>query len=200
MERLLDLTRRIRARKEKRGGKGPEIIWQKVLFNYNDSPEELAEYQHTALDCGVDTLRICYTYTSEHTASDPDKLERIFPNIEILNNRDRSQIPEELLENAARHDCEPGDIFSVISRLYHWLDCGMSSREEYDEFSSLSLDDWKLYEPLSDLPEFSRFITMLSEHFDALSHCYEKRGNEKDAYRFSQVAYKVSKMAEAVVR
>jgi len=195
VNKLLELTRRIAEHKRKTGSKTPQIIWQKVLFDYNDSPEEVAAYQRLALECGVDRIRMCYTYTSGFSHSDPKDLEHIFPAIDILNNRDRLDVPADLLARAAAPDCSLADRFAVISRLYHWFDLGLQNREEYDDFATLALDDEKLYRGRMDDPDFARRMGLLAEQFAALAAIYGGRGKTAEVARYERYAQAVRKLA-----
>ena len=61
------------------------VIWQYILFNHNDSDEELIQWQKMALDAGVNRLRFVFTrcnnYSTRQTGED---IPRIFPDIDVL--------------------------------------------------------------------------------------------------------------------
>lgn len=56
IERVFDGVRRIRRLREKRGGDAPLLIWRYILFDWNDSPEEMNEARRLAPEVGFDHL------------------------------------------------------------------------------------------------------------------------------------------------
>ena len=65
----------------RRGPASPEIIWQYIMFDYNDSDADLLKYQRLAREHGVDRLRIVYTRCDNYSRRAPQDFPRDFPDI-----------------------------------------------------------------------------------------------------------------------
>ena len=72
LQKAIDFTRAIANEKEHLKTEKPSIIWQYILFNYNDSDEDLITYQKMAADNGVNQLRIVYTRCTNYSTRSPD--------------------------------------------------------------------------------------------------------------------------------
>lgn len=81
---VLDLTRRIAARKAASGAPGPRIIWQYILFSHNDGEAELRRIQEMALDCGVDELLFKSTFTHDLSHFPLENIPRVHPGMRTL--------------------------------------------------------------------------------------------------------------------
>lgn len=188
--RLLRLTEQIAAYKQRTGSKTPLIIWQKVLFNYNSSPEELAAYQKTAMECGVDKIRFVYTYSKDYTLSRPEELERIFPDIEVLDcfERDNSGVGH-ILENRkiAQEQGSMGHLVKAATDILHWLEFGLQNRDDYDSYGAKSLDDMSLY-AMREGEDFSEHLQLLQQTFADMAALYGKQGQETAAAIYARYA------------
>lgn len=195
VNRALDLTRRIAERKKETMSTKPELIWQKVLFDYNDSKEELDHYQQQAKENGVDKLRICYTYTSGYSLSSTQDISNIFPNIEIINNRDRCDIKEEEINRSLTHESSISLNISIIQRIYHWLELGIENRFDYNTYALLPISDIRLYSSRAGHEEFLRRITILFDQFKAISTKYSSSDKESSD-KFRQYATSIKQIMD----
>lgn len=198
-QRVLDLTRRIVERRERIGSKTPQVIWQKVLHDYNDSPEELRGYQKAALEMGVDSIRLVYTFTAGHTRTSPAELERIFPRIEILDCQERDDISPETLRKrraeAVLADSPAGHV-KVASDILHWFQMGMADRDAYDAFCRTPVADAALYAGRSGHPCLGEYARTLRETLSDLAELHAARGDAAAAeyYRRSMAGPQATKL------
>jgi len=90
LARVLDFTARVAADKARMRTDTPTIIWQYILFNYNDSDADLLRFQKMAREHGVDRLRIVYTRCNNYSRRTPEDFPRDFPDILFLPIKDDS--------------------------------------------------------------------------------------------------------------
>lgn len=81
LAKVLDFTARVAADKARAGADAPTLIWQYILFNYNDSDADLLRFQELAREHGVDRLRIVYTRCDNYSRRTPEDFPRDFPDI-----------------------------------------------------------------------------------------------------------------------
>ncbi|MFH1028996.1 MAG: radical SAM protein, partial [Pseudomonadota bacterium] len=74
LRRAMEFTRKVAEDKVRFGSEHPIIIWQYILFNYNDSDEDLIYWQNLALDHGVDRLRFVFTRCNKYSLRTPDQI------------------------------------------------------------------------------------------------------------------------------
>ncbi len=97
--RVFEFTRRIRQAREAAGASSPRLIWQYIMFDFNDSDEELLELQDAAARMGVDSLRIVYTRCSNYSTRTSEDFPRTFPDIDFFQIKDESLLgPQAALE------------------------------------------------------------------------------------------------------
>ena len=67
------------------GGKRQLLVWKYILFEFNDSDEELIAAQHAAQELGVDTLMFVFTHSlfksTRYTPDTYTELPRLYPNV-----------------------------------------------------------------------------------------------------------------------
>ena len=79
LSRVLEFTAQVAAARS--GPASPQIIWQYIMFDYNDSDADLLKYQRLAREHGVDRLRIVYTRCDNYSRRAPEDFPRDFPDI-----------------------------------------------------------------------------------------------------------------------
>jgi wyosine [tRNA(Phe)-imidazoG37] synthetase (radical SAM superfamily) len=99
LAKVLDFTAKVAADKARSGATGPLIIWQYILFDYNDSDADLLLYQKMAREHGVDRLRIVYTRCDNYSRRSPNDFPHDFPDIQFLPIKDDSLIDAEEARN-----------------------------------------------------------------------------------------------------
>lgn len=104
LEKVLDFSSRTAGAKAALRGNMPEIIWQYILFNHNDSDRELLAMQRMARESGVDKLRIVYTRCDNYSARTPEDFPRDFPDIDFFPIKEDSLATPAQAESALR-DC-----------------------------------------------------------------------------------------------
>ncbi len=81
LQKAISFTKAIAEQKLRMRLEKPTIIWQYIMFNYNDSDEDLITYQKMADENGVDQLRIVYTDCGNYSIRTPEDFPKIFSNI-----------------------------------------------------------------------------------------------------------------------
>jgi len=105
IERVFEFTRRIAEAREQAGVATPKLIWQYIMFNFNDSDEELLELQQRARQMGVDSLRIVYTRCNNYSSKSREAFPRDFDDIDFFQIKDESLLTvEEARERLASAD------------------------------------------------------------------------------------------------
>ena len=188
VDTVLRLTEAIAEYKARTNSSGPSIIWQKVLFNYNDSDEELIAYQELAERVGVDRIRLVFTFTEGQSERRPGETPVIFPNVEILDaaGRDNIQLAEmrRLREQALTDNSIP-KLISLANALLHWFQLGAEDREQYDTFANLPPYHEGLLKRRFGDPDFKEYCQSLADTFGALGCVYSKAGLNEEAVRYT---------------
>ncbi len=191
----LELTRKIADRKTRVRSKTPEIIWQYVLFNFNDSDEELINYQVKALEYGVDRLRVIHTWTKNFSTRKPDDFPRIFPNIEFIDCYERGYgIPLNVLQTELDNALQTNNIrhyISLIARIFHWLEWDTENRDEYDHFATLSLCDDEIFKRRNDGNMVEGYKSILKRCLLELSNAYRQNGFAGESQRYLKFAEEI---------
>ncbi|MEW5772125.1 MAG: radical SAM protein [Thermodesulfobacteriota bacterium] len=181
VEKIVNLTKEITACKKRLGSHTPLIIWQKVLQNYNDSKEELIQYQQAALDHGVDRIRFVYTFTRDYGVSRAEDLPRIFPDIDILDCKERDDMSPDILRKrraeALADDSLAGHI-RLASDILHWFQMGMPDRDAYDAFARADLGNPATYSCRRDDTFFAEYMMTLRLILSSIARLYDDRGEE----------------------
>ena len=179
VETLLRLTDQIAEYKARTGRNNPTIVWQKVLFSFNSTPEQVAEYQRAAQRHGVDRIRLFFTWTKDFAERSLDEYDLFFPDIEIHNPYQRGLATPEELDAArlrAREEGSPGGMIKVLSNYMHWAEHGTDDRFEYDAYARMGLCRPELY-ALRGEDEHSRaHFRIFNEALHDLAELYAGRG------------------------
>jgi len=93
-EKVLQFTKLISDYKAKIKTTSPLIIWQYILFNYNDSEKDLLLFQKMAKEYGVDQLRIVYTRCNNYSLrlKKPKDFPVNFSNIDFFSIKEYSNL------------------------------------------------------------------------------------------------------------
>jgi len=87
LEKVTSFTSSLAGAKKRLGKSNPKIIWQYVLFNYNDDVASLRRFQEMAIDLGVDQVLFKTTFTEYYSTIDLDAIPTIHPNLDLLDGR-----------------------------------------------------------------------------------------------------------------
>ncbi|MBI9079219.1 MAG: radical SAM protein [Pseudodesulfovibrio sp.] len=188
VETLLRLTDDIVAYKQKSGSKTPTVIWQKVLFDFNSSPEEIAHFQQVALDHGVDRLRLFFTGTKGFGTHSADDYDLFFPDIEIHNPFKRGFVSAEELDKARESAVLSGSIpglIKVLNDYMHWAEFGMEDRIDYDRFATLSLCSPELYALRQHEEDGPGRLSVYCVALKNLADLYDQKGHSVEAAQFN---------------
>ncbi|MCP4265283.1 MAG: radical SAM protein [Candidatus Brocadiaceae bacterium] len=189
LKRVLDLTKNIAAYRKRIGSHKPSIIWQYLLFDHNDSEEELIKFQQMATDYEVNQIRIVYTRTSHYSKRNPDDFPQIFPDIiihklksdNILSFSNISVIESEIesLESTGKFQDAVKANMKMIQKCYKRLVLGVTSFDEYLKFINVIS-----YIP-SDNPasltseEYRVFTRTVKEGYERFVRLYKAIGDNK---------------------
>lgn len=194
LQRAIDFTKAIAEAKERLKKEKPIIIWQYILFDYNDSDEDLIAYQRMAADNGVNQLRIVYTRCANYSARTPDDFPGIFPNIIFFPIGPESRlVPSELstiwsdIESISRYGHpEQGAIETIrfINRLYHRLALGVETYADLLAFTR-GLHHLAGTNHL-DLTEgtFNAYSKYVRKGFQVLAELYDEMGKHAQAQKY----------------
>ncbi len=197
VDRILKLTEQIARRKKELGVTNPEIIWQKVMFDFNDSQEELIEYQEKALALGVDKLRIFYTFTENLSKKTPAEFPAVFPNIEYHNPVDHALIDRDTVYRTLDDENTEnrlGELIWLVSRLLSWYNLGGTNRYEFNDYANMELSNPELYRKKIDHPHCNEYRGVISDCFDRISKIYKSRSQEEASDFFSEQGRLIQKL------
>ncbi|MGA2331265.1 MAG: radical SAM protein [Syntrophales bacterium] len=145
LQKAIAFTKAIANEKARLNKEKPSIIWQYILFNYNDSDEDLITYQKMAEENGVNQLRIVYTRCNNYSIRTPDDFPKVFPDIIFFPIGTESQLsPPELKQSwfdieaaTSNGKLEQAAIETIrlINRLYHRLALGVETYNDLLAFS-----------------------------------------------------------------
>jgi len=183
VNRLLKLTRMIAERKIAAKVKTPEIIWQRLMFNFNDSDEELIEYQKLAMDYGVNTLWIIYSWTDNRTLRTIDSFPKKFPNIKFIDYAEWANISMEVLNAELEKSTSENTIasyLSVIRLIMNWLKYGTVNRDRYDEFANLPISDKRIFDNIQNNPYVDDIKQAIKRSIYELSKLYKQRNEDAE--------------------
>jgi len=197
VDKLLGLTRRITERKKVVGVDNPEVIWQRIMFNFNDSEKELVEYQKLAMDCGVDTLWIIYTWTDNYTTQRPGDFPDIFPSIWFIDYVGKDNITLETLNTKLERADQEKSIahhLDIVRLILNWAKFGMENRDQYDTYSNLKLSDKKLFFTRQTNPHVDEFRDAMKRSLGELSDLYGLRGETSESLEYRNLSQSISRM------
>lgn len=195
--KLLQLTEAIANEKSKKNVKHPEIVWQKVIFNFNTNPEELVQYQRKAIDCGVDTIRFVTAFTKEFPLFSLNALDSFFPNVELADGSVRNHIVTGKIDKQREKCLSDNDIaglIQIVIDIMGWFSFGVETRAEEDLFYSLCVTDSKLYTRRKDDKKYFPLMKMASVVFSNIAALYVKKGQFDQASLYENWASKVLEM------
>lgn len=196
LQKAIDFTRAIADEKERLKADKPKIIWQYILFNYNDSDEELITYQKMAADNGVNQLRIVYTRCSDYSTRTPDDFPQIFPDITFFPIGPESRLTTSELKNSwagieqlsksGNVDKAAIETIRFLNRLYHRLALGV---ETYSDLLAFTKGFHHLAGAnrldLSD-EEYRIFTTYICDGFSLLAELYEELGRSEQSLLYRE--------------
>jgi len=141
LDRVINFTKSIAKHKEKLHSNTPSIIWQYILFNYNDSDEDLLRFQKIAGDLGVNQIRIVHTRTSNYSSRNPEDFPKFFPDIIYSTTNQYSQMTIEegaatwekinnLKDNGELQKAKD-EAIQFLNRLYYRLTLGIESYQDH---------------------------------------------------------------------
>lgn len=201
LEKALAFTRKVAEAKQRLTSSSPAIIWQYILFNYNDSDAELETYQKMALDHGVDRLRIVYTRCDNYSTRTPADFPEIFPNIDHFPIGSDSVLDVSDAEAEYRRivSPDPGEsgtarvlgMIRLINRIYHRLALGVETYRELLSFTKGLSHVFRANQKTLDRETFDRFAGLVTGGFRFLSDVYEDHGKTDQARRYRQYADRI---------
>lgn len=186
VDTLLKLTRGIADRKAALGVKNPTIIWQIVLFDYNDSDEHLERYQRVAQEMGVDRIRLVFTYTEGFSSRRPSDVPMLFPDIEVLDSTQRDNLPLEDLERRLANLKDAPDLghaMSLASRIMKWFNLGVEDRDAYNAYANLPPYAPELLRLREGDPLLDKYVGGFVQTMETLVRVYETMPDCGDAAR-----------------
>jgi molybdenum cofactor biosynthesis enzyme MoaA len=187
LQKVIDLTEKISNARAKKKRAKPEIIWQKVMFNFNDSDEELLAYQQEAMTRGVDTIKFVYTWTKDFSNRRPEDLPRTFPNIEILDTLAKSKFTVAEMDYEMKRLLAQEDVPAIIrfiARILHWFELGTEDRDHYDSFASMEFSDERLYVLRKSDPLAHDYRMALKDSMVKLSEVYLNKGYTTESKKY----------------
>jgi wyosine [tRNA(Phe)-imidazoG37] synthetase (radical SAM superfamily) len=191
------LTEGIAGRKHKVSSSTPQVIWQKVMFNYNDSDEDLIAYQKAAARCGVDKILLVFTWTDNFSTRKPADVPNLFENIEVLDTLQRDNIPlPELRRSVAdlKDRRSLPEIVWLLSRILHWFELGTENRDHYDAFANLPVYEEKLLSLRKNDPHLAEYVSAMRWCLESLADCYYQKGESDEGERYRNWADKVTRL------
>jgi len=195
LKKAISFTRAIADDKKLLNSEGPTIIWQYILFNHNDSDEDLITYQKMAEDNGVDQLRIVYTRCTNYSTRSPDDFPKHFPNIIFFPIGRDSQMDIDEVEQrwsnivslSSGNELEDAGIEAIkfLNSIYHRLALGV---ETYTDLLSFTQGvhhlQGKNFLTLTSA-EFQEFTHYIQKTFSMLIDIYQEMGHpdQSESYR-----------------
>lgn len=193
--KVMKFTRSLADAKMRLGVSTPIIIWQYILFNFNDSDEDLITLQKMAQDNGVDRLKIVHTRCDNYSQRLPDDFPARFPDIEFfpisrysqitLNEANDAFCRIESLADEGKKERTARETVKLINRIYHRLALGVKT---YNNLLALTkgpkhLQDGNLFD--LDASEYSDYCRLIKKNFELLETLYGEMGfpDQADAYR-----------------
>lgn len=192
LARVLDFTSKIADRKSKTSSKTPLLIWQYIVFDYNDSDEDLLLYQKLARTHGVDRLRVVYTRCDHYSRRNPEDFPVDFKDVQFLPIKNDSLLSVEdaqkRLLGAEQLAREPGKASDAVfqamglaKHIFHRLTLGV---ERYVDLLAFT----ECIRPLvhgncADLKaeEFDAFRVVLGNTFRLLAFIHRASGDAEQA-------------------
>ena len=195
LSRVIKFTENVAKAKHLHGSEFPIIIWQYILFNYNDSDEDLVRLQKMALDYGVNRLRIVYTRCNNYSARSPEDFPKTFPDIDFLPVSQYSQIG--LLEvktiKKRIHSLIKDNMFrqamletiKLVNRIYHRFALGVRYYTQLLDFTRKSRHLNHCGQLDLSQEEFQEYLYHAKDSFQMLEKLNRDMGytEEAEAYR-----------------
>jgi len=145
LSNVFKFTEEIVKAKELQRSEYPIIIWQYILFNYNDSDKDLIRLQKMALSYGVNRLRIVYTRCNNYSERELNEFPKIFPDIDFYPISQYSQIGLtevrsivkniHLLIERKKFKQSMLDTMQLINRIYHRFALGLKDYTQLLDFA-----------------------------------------------------------------
>ena len=196
LKKVLDLTKNIAVYRKKINSRNPTIIWQYLLFDYNDSDEELLKFQQMAIDYEVNQIRIVYTRTSNYSKRNPDDFPRIFPDViihklktdNILTVSNLSTIEKDIktLESTGKLQDAAKANMKMIQKCYKRLVLGVTSYDKYLKFINV-ISYIPCENPASLTSEEYRIFTRtVKEGYERFVRLYKAIGDNKQMIAYQK--------------
>jgi len=192
LSKVLNFTKSVADAKQKNKSELPKLIWQYILFNYNDSDEKLIQFQNMALDYGIDQLRIIYTRCNNYSIRSPDDFPKVFKNIEFVPVSQYSQITlkevesireqNQLLINHRKYKEAAKGTIKLVNRLYHRLLLGVKNYNDILEVTKglKYIKHNNNYLEISQ-NEYQDSVDHIRKSFLMLENLYRKMGHSEQA-------------------
>lgn len=201
LSKAVDLTRRIHARKQELGVETPKIIWQYIIFEHNDTDEDIIAIQELAKECGVDEMWIKTTFSANYSRRSLDSIPRVFDNIipmdliamvETNNNElDTKQAELEKLAAEGRWEELVPKGVETAKGIFRNFILGIERKQFYNDFGVS--DDMALMEALADSQdlEFLPQIVRITPVFRLLAEAYRQTGRAEAARYYDKFSDKL---------
>lgn len=201
LDRVVDLTQRIAKRKAVFGARSPKIIWQFILFSFNDTDEQVEGIQRLAMDCGVDELLIKSTFTSGFSTRPLDRLPRIHPSVVTLDLRAMVDAnPSALEEHMTGMDkrIEDGEWeqalplgLEVAKSIFRHFILGIERKESYNMYGQKGDLEFMSHLARTNPDEFGAQLNMLPVVSRRIAECYAKQGRPEVGTYYANLAKRI---------
>lgn len=190
LEKVLRFTARVAG--QRGDGAKPRIVWQYIMFDYNDSDAELLRYQRMAQDHGVDRLRIVYTRCDHYSRRSPEDFPKQFEDIQFFPIKDDSllgladaQARLEALPIRDGRDDAPG-LMALARHIFHRLLLGVERYVDLLAFSRVVQPVGQGNQAALSDEEFQGFRRLLGSIFQRLVEHYDNQGDASQAQAYAR--------------
>jgi wyosine [tRNA(Phe)-imidazoG37] synthetase (radical SAM superfamily) len=202
LDRVIKFTKAIVEHKEKLRVMNPIIIWQYILFNYNDSDDELLRFQKMAKDIGVNQIRVVHTRASNYSKRNPEDFPKIFPDIIFSTTNQYSQMSVEesmslwekllFLSESGQLQEAKNEAIKFLKKLYYRVTLGITS---YNDF--LLFAQGLRYVGENNIHTVSKetfliFKSYILKTFELLVDLHKKLGYEEQAKKYKIYLYQIN--------
>jgi len=201
--KIFELTNNISEYKNKLGKKTPKIIWQYILFSYNDSIEDLVDLQKKAIELGVDEVLFKTTFTMDNYSKlDIKSIPIIHPNVKFLDIREMftskldeiNQMHEKLFFLKKNNQNKDAIIkaIEISSNIIKGFMIGLNSKTTYNLLANDDLTLLKFIKQykISEDNDLKSKVEILLSCFDILSKSYKKDFQSKASEYFDNILSK----------
>ena len=206
IDKVYDFTRKITQARDAKGLKSPKLIWQYIMFNFNDSDEELLELQDKATRMGVDSLRIVYTRCNNYSDKKSEDFPRTFEDIDFFQIKDESLLSVEAARDRFQEaeTLKAGGELEQAAAKYMQLVNDMTKRlvlgvETYVDFLDAVYNLPKVVEggtPSLSEEEACGMQRLVTRSFVCLAEIYDHMGEDVQAQRYRKFMQKAGMTAK----